>query len=263
MVWDFWLALSNSGTVGGIKLDQSPLFPPNSMDDLSRLRNEYEDRKSRYADSDLYSWFNSANLFAMQQRQRAVLSFFKGFSFTDLSKLRILEMGCGGGGVLAEYFTIGASLQNLYGVDLLKDRLESAHWRLPASNFSNADGQNLPFDVHSFDLVLQYTAISSVLDQKIRRNIFADMLRVLKPSGMILSYDFWLNPTNKQTRGLRLSEIRDSFPNCQVDYKKITLAPPIARRLVPLSWLLSAFLEKLTIFNTHYLVAIRPLNNDN
>jgi len=233
------------------------------MDDLSRLRDEYEDRKSRYSNSDLYSWFNLANLFAIQQRQRAVLSFLKGFGFTDLRKLRILEMGCGGGGVLSDFFSIGASQQKLFGVDLLKDRLDVARWRLPMSNFANADGQGLPFADRSFDLVLQYTAISSILDEEIRQNIFADMLRVLKPSGVILSYDFWLNPTNKQTRGLRMSEIRNSFPGCKIDYKKITLAPPIARRLVPISWLLSSFLEKLTIFNTHYLVAIRPPNNEN
>jgi ubiquinone/menaquinone biosynthesis C-methylase UbiE len=228
------------------------------MDDLSRLRDEYKNRKSRYSDSDLYSWFNLSNLFTMQYRQQAVLALLKRFGFTNLRKTRILEMGCGGGGVLTDYFSIGASQQNLYGVDLLKDRISVAHSRLPLCNFANADGQNLPFTKNSFDLVLQYTAISSVLDEKIRRNIFADMLRVLKPNGMILSYDFWLNPTNNQTRGLALDEIRISFPNCQVDYKRITLAPPIARRLVPISWLLSAFLEKLAIFNTHYLVAIRP-----
>jgi ubiquinone/menaquinone biosynthesis C-methylase UbiE len=242
-----------------MKPDQSPLFLPKPMDDLSRLRNEYEDRKSRYSDSDLYSWFNLANLFAMQYRQRAVLSFLKNNGFTDLSKLNILEMGCGGGGVLSDFFSIGASQQNLYGVDLLKNRLCAANNRLPMSKFANADGQDLPFVDHSFDIVLQYTAISSVLDEKIRRNILADMLRVLKLDGMILSYDFWFNPTNKQTSGLRLSEVRTSFPNCQINYKKITLAPPIARRLVPLSWLLSAFLEKVTIFNTHYLIAIRPI----
>jgi len=55
------------------------------------------------------------------------------------------------------------------------------------------------------------TAISSILDPEIRRNICADMQRVLrspdpasgKPGGMILWYDFWLNPTNPQTRGVR------------------------------------------------------------
>ena len=170
-------------------------------------------------------------------------------------------MGCGNGDVLIGYFLWGAAQQDLYGIDLLMDRLVTAHRRLPVSPFANADGQNLPFAAHTFDLVLQYTAISSILDVRIRKNIFSDMLRVLKPNGMILSYDFWLNPTNKQTLGLRLHEIREAFPNCRIKYKKITLAPPIARRLVPVSWLLSAFLEKLTIFNTHYLVAIRPKCN--
>ena len=123
------------------------------------------------------------------------------------------------------------------------------------------------------------TAISSILDPDIRRNICADMLRVLrspdpasgKPGGMILWYDFWLNPTNPQTRGIRPAEtcpelsrrIKRLFPNCRYEFHRITLAPPIARRIVPISWLLAYGLERLTIFNSHYLVAIRPLITDN
>ena len=228
------------------------------LNDIARLRNEYEQRKQRLAESDLYSLFNRANLFIVQERQREVLTLLKKNGITDLSNLLILEMGCGGGGVLTEYLGFGASPENLHGVDLLVDRLLHAHHNLPGSGFAKADGQSLPYLSKTFDLVLQYTAISSILDLEIRRNICSDMLRVLKPSGMILSYDFWLNPTNKQTRGLRLSEIRSSFPRCHIDHQKITLAPPISRRLVPISWLLSAFLEKLTVLNTHYLVAIRP-----
>jgi hypothetical protein len=49
------------------------------------------------------------------------------------------------------------------------------------------------------------------------------------------------------------------FPNCTYEFHKITLAPPLARRIVPISWILALLLEKLKIFNTHYLVAIRPL----
>lgn len=226
------------------------------LDDIARLRNEYEDRKHRFAESDVYSLFNRATLFIIQQRQREVLEALKRNGFADLKKLRILEMGCGGGGVLTESLGFGASPENLFGVDLLFDRLVHAHHILSGSGFANADGQFLPFSSKTFDLVLQYTAISFILDPEIRRNIYADMLRVLKPSGIILSYDFWLNPTNPQTRGLGLTELRASFPDCQLDSKRITLAPPLARRLVPISWLLSAFLEKLTIFNTHYLVAI-------
>jgi hypothetical protein len=72
-----------------------------------------------------------------------------------------------------------------------------------------------------------------------------------------LSYDFWLNPTNRQTRGIRPSEIRRLFPGAHLEFYRITLAPPIARRLAPCSWLLCCLLERLQAFNTHYLVAIK------
>jgi ubiquinone/menaquinone biosynthesis C-methylase UbiE len=229
-----------------------------AIDNLSRLRVEYEDRQRRLAGSDLYSWFNRANLFSLQQRQRAVLFSLKRLGYDGLTDLRILEVGCGGGGVLTEFLCYGATPENLYGLDLLEDRLFNAKRRLPATHFLQGDGSQLPLPAHTFDLVLQYTAISSILDPDLRRQMCAEMLRVLKPGGLILSYDFWLNPTNKQTRGLKLSEIRSSFPDCKIDHQCITLAPPITRKLAPISWGLCLFLESLKIFNTHYLAAIRP-----
>jgi len=238
-------------------------------DDIARLRNEYEDRKRRFAASDVYSVFNQATLFGVHQRQRVTLSILKKNGITDFSNLRILEMGCGGGGVLTEYLGFGASPKNLFGVDLLFDRLCHAHRTLPSSGFANADGQSLPYSSKIFDLVLQYTAISSILDPEIRRNICAELLRVLrspdpasgKPGGLILWYDFWLNPTNPQTRGIRPKEIRQLFPNCSYEFHRITLAPPLARRIVPISWILAYGLERLKIFNSHYLVAIRPVTD--
>lgn len=232
-------------------------------DDISRLRTEYADRARRLAHSDVYSVFNQANLFAVQSRQRAVLAVLHAHGFTDLSSLRILEMGCGAGGVLTEYLGFGASPRNLFGVDLLPLRLGHAHSRLPGSNFYNANGASLPFPPGSFDLVLQSTAISSILDPELRRAICSDMIRVLRPGGMVLSYDFWLNPVNKQTHGIRPAEIKHLFPHCRYEFHRITLAPPIARRLVPVSWGLSLLLESLKLLNTHYLVAIRPLITGN
>lgn len=228
-------------------------------DDIARLRTEYATRSLRFAKSDVYSWFSQANLFGIQQRQRATLKVLRSFGVTMLEGLSILEMGCGGGGVLTEYLGFGALPEKLYGIDLLFDRLIHAHHTLPASGIANADGSALPFPSHAFDLVLQSTAISSILDPQLRQRICADMLRVLKPGGLVLSYDFWLNPTNPQTRGVTPSEIKRLFPNCSYQFHRITLAPPIARRLVPISWGLSLFLESLKIFNTHYLAAIRPL----
>jgi len=229
------------------------------MSDISRLRDEYADRARRLSGSDIYSVSNPANLFFIQGRQRAVLAALNKYGFSNLFNKRILEMGCGGGGVLTEFVFFGASPDNLFGVDLLFDRLKQANFVLPKTHFANADGSCLPFSPDTFDLVMQYTAISSILDLDIRRSICADLIRVTRPGGLILSYDFWLNPTNPQTRGLRLAEIRQSFTGCLIEYNRITLAPPLARKLVPFSWGLAYLLEKLRVFNTHYLAVIRPL----
>jgi ubiquinone/menaquinone biosynthesis C-methylase UbiE len=230
-----------------------------SKQDLSsHLQTEYQDRDRRLAGSDLYSWFNTAYLFSLQQRQRNILRCLKRQGIIDLSGLRILEVGCGRGGVLQEFTNMGARYENMFGIDLLGDRLVDAKQSLPGIHFQLADGCSLPFSERSFDLVMQYTAISSVLDNELRKRMCSEMLRVVRPNGLILSYDFWLNPTNKQTRGLDLKEIQTSFPDCRLDAHRITLAPPITRRLAPVSWGLCLLLEAMKIFNTHYLVVIRP-----
>ena len=235
----------------------------NQQADIVRLRKECQDRKNRFSGSDVYSWFNPANLFMIQQRQRAVLKVLRKNGFAEFPGLRILEIGCGGGGVLTEFLNFGGLPKDFFGVDLLPDRLAMAHSHLPESHFFNTDGQYLPFTPHSFDLVVQFTALSSILDLSIRERICREMLRVVRSSGLILWYDFWLNPTNPQTRGIRPSEVRHLFPECAIGFQKITLAPPVARLVVPISWMLAVLLEKIKIFNSHYLAAIRPNRLDN
>ncbi len=83
------------------------------------------------------------------------------------------------------------------------------------------------------------------------------MLRVLKPQGLILWYDYHVNnPWNKDVRGVKRREIRRLFPGCRITLQPVTLAPPLARLLAPYSFLLCSLLEKLRIFNTHYLGVI-------
>jgi hypothetical protein len=91
-----------------------------------------------------------------------------------------------------------------------------------------------------------------------KRNIAKEMLRVLKNDGIILWYDFiYNNPKNPDVKGIGKKEIISLFPNCKFDFNKITLAPPIARFIAPHSYLVCYLLEKLKIFNTHYLVVIK------
>lgn len=236
-------------------------FSPSSRD-LDRLRTEYARRAQRFAGSDIYSPFNPAHLFMVQQRQRAMLRLLRQCGIYPLAGKRILEVGCGSGGVLLEFLGYGAEPPLLHGVDLLPDRLDEAHCRLPHLPLVCADGQSLPYPPASFDLVLQYTVFSSILDDSIKVSMAYEMLRVLKPDGMIFWYDFWINPANPQTRGIRPAEIRRLFPGCAFTFRRVTLAPPIIRRLVRFSWVLCILLEGLKVLNSHYLVAIQRQGAD-
>lgn len=226
--------------------------------DIQRLRGEYEARKNKYANSDKYSILDSAHNFFVQSRMRHLLTFLRKYNHDSLEPSNLLEIGCGSGGVLAEYLYLGISPENLFGIDLLLDRLKEAKSKLPASHIHNANAELLPFRKSSFDFVLQYTAFSSILDPSIKTNAAKEMIRVLKPGGVIIWYDFLLNPTNRQTQGIKPGEIKELFPHCNYDFHRITLAPPIARWLVPKSIIFSMLLEKLKLFNSHYLVAIHP-----
>jgi SAM-dependent methyltransferase len=231
-----------------------------STNDLDRLRAEYAERDSRADTRRKYLPLEMANLFALQGRQREVLKVLHRQGFDSIARQEILELGCGRGGVLLEYLGYGAAPERLHGTDLLSARVQDARRLLPNVSITCADGQRLPYKSGSFDLVLQYTVLSSVLDFEVKANLAREMLRVLRvPRGRILWYDFWLNPINPQTHGIRLAEVRKLFPACHLDVRKITLAPPIARRLVPFSWLLSSLLESIKVFNTHYLIVIRSV----
>ena len=226
-------------------------------EDITRLRIEYKAREGRFSDKDFYSLFYKPYLFSIQNRMRDLLNLLKKNGIHSIRDLKILEVGCGNGGVLLEYLSLDAFPKHLFGIDLLLNRLKEAHQKLPAAGISCTNGQFLPFPNNYFDMVLQYTAFSSVLVSTIKEQMACDMLRVLKPGGVIVWYDFWLNPTNPQTRGIRLREIRTLYPNCHMEFQKITLAPPVARFIVPFSWSFALFLEAFKILNTHYLVLIR------
>ena len=85
------------------------------------------------------------------------------------------------------------------------------------------------------------------------------MWRVVKPGGVILWFDFRINnPRNKNVRGISSKEIYSLFPDCSIRrLRRVTLAPPLARRIVPVSWIAASCLEKIPFLRTHYLGIIR------
>lgn len=228
------------------------------MSDLQRIEAEYARRAGNAAYQSLYSVFNAGNLHAIHSRERALMALLRSNHLVDLSAARLLDVGCGSGGELLRWIGYGAQPENCAGIDLLPDRIASARSRLPVSvQLQQADASRLEYPDATFDIVTQFTVFSSILDDNLKKAIASEMLRVLKPSGCIIWYDFWLNPKNKQTRGVRMAEIHTLFPASSIKGKRITLAPPIARRVAPRSNFLADMLELLPL-KTHWLVCIRP-----
>jgi len=84
------------------------------------------------------------------------------------------------------------------------------------------------------------------------------MVRVTKPGGIILWYDLrFNNPWNPNVRGIEAAEIRSLFPGCNVRLERLTLAPPLARHIVPISYPIALMIEQLPFLRTHYLGVIR------
>jgi SAM-dependent methyltransferase len=171
----------------------------------------------------------------------------------------VLDVGCGDGAVLHDCLRYGARVEDLSGVDLLPDRIESARARLPGARLEVGDGQSLPFESESFDIVLGFTLLSSVLDDDARGRLAAEMLRVARPGGLIVLYEFWVNPFNRDTRPLKHDDVRSLFAGHTVGFSRTTLAPPITRALarLPGGWLACTALEMIPFVNTHYLAAVK------
>jgi len=114
-------------------------------DDLERLKAEYGRRAASPDDRRRYSLFNPAHLFAVQQRQRQTLQILRRRGLETLAGKRVLEVGCGRGGILHEYLGYGVAARDLVGIDLLEDRLTEARRGLPGVPLANCDARRLPF----------------------------------------------------------------------------------------------------------------------
>jgi SAM-dependent methyltransferase len=224
--------------------------------ETERIRAAYAKRGER----PVYSVLEPAQRLALQERENKLLEMFALHGFDSrLCKAKILEVGCGSGIWLRKFVRWGASPQNMIGIDLISDRITEARSVCPPAitlRCQNAtDLANLAGD---FDLILQSTVFTSILDQQMKRQIATEMLRKLRADGIIVWYDFHVNnPANPDVRGIARSEIRQLFPDCQIHLEKLTLAPPLGRPIARVSHGLYRAVSAIKPLCTHYLGIIR------
>ena len=224
------------------------------MDELERIRAEYARRAQDPRYQEWYADSNAANRFIEQDRDATIRAALKQFPHI-LENARVLDVGCGSGHELWKWRQ-ETEEKNLCGVDLLETRVRRGRELFPTLALSCADASVLPFPDGVFDVVMQFTVFSSILDVSLRYQVAQEMARVLKPRGVILWYDYWFNPTNSQTGGVTRCEIRKLFPQFAMCVSRVTLAPPLARIVAPRSLQWCARLNRIPFLRSHYFIVL-------
>jgi SAM-dependent methyltransferase len=194
-----------------------------------------------------------------QAKLRAVVRVLKQVGMPPLADKQVLEVGCGSGTNLQMLLSLGFRPENLTGNDLLEDRCVQARALLPARvRIIAGDASVLSLEDASFDIVFQSTVFTSILDQGFRSRLARRMWGLVKPGGGVLWYDFaYNNPRNPDVRGISFREIVQLFPDGRVKGERITLAPPLARRVAPIHTSLYTLLNLFPFLRTHWLCWIQ------
>jgi len=231
-----------------------PPTPPPPADEPQAVAERY----ARRVVGDRYNPLRPEVLHARQERERALAALLAHHVRRPLADLDVLEVGCGGGDNLLELIRLGCDPARLFGNELLPERAAAARLRLPASvALHEGDALQMPLPAASFDLVLQYTVFSSILDDAFQAQLAARLWQWLRPGGAVIWYDFTVdNPRNPDVRGVPLARVRALFPQARIEARRITLAPPIARRVVRLHPQACNLLNTLPLLRTHRLAWI-------
>ena len=221
-----------------------------------RIQVEYQ-RRAREIKPDLYSPWQPVEIFFKTGRKAAAAGMLNEAGVFPRTGDVCLEVGCGAGGWLADFISWGVREPDLHGIDIDALRIRRAKEILPAADLRVGDAAKLPWDNGSFNVVICSTLFTSILDLSVRCLIADEIVRVLAPGGALLWYDFaFNNPKNPHVRGISKGEVRKLFPQLAGNIRSVTLAPPLARLIVPRSWTVATILEAIPFLRTHLLATL-------
>lgn len=228
-------------------------MPSESTNEVERLGRYYAD----YHANSEWATDSAGNRAIHEERARALHRLTARLP-CPLPRATILDVGCGTGSLLGTFASWGANASHLAGVDLMADRIATARQQWPGIRFEVVNAERLPFDDASFDVVSTFTVFSSLLDRRMATAVAAEVARVLRPGGVVLWYDMRVNnPRNANVRGLSRPEVEALFPRYTIAVDKITLVPPLARRLGAATRVLYPLLAAVPFLRTHYLGTLR------
>jgi SAM-dependent methyltransferase len=225
--------------------------------EIESIKNRYQRRSvERYADR--YSPLDPYVVMSELEKDRVLARLFATGLKAHVSQSSLLEIGCGYGGNLLRFLRFGLAPENLVGNDLLADRIHTSRRVLPSGvSLFQGDATTLDFDGRRFDVVCLFTVLSSILDDDFQTRLANAAWSHVKPGGAVLLYDFvYNNPSNPDVRGITTSRIQQLFPGSKPRIHRVTLAPPIGRRVTKLWTGCYSLLNAIPLLRSHVMVWI-------
>lgn len=225
--------------------------------EIDEIRQRYQRRLS--LEGNPYNPLNADVCMGRQEKERALVRWIEKARLAPVSDLRLLEIGCGSGSNLMQFLQLGFLPENIVGNELLAERAAIARHFLPAdTQILTGDASSLDLPDASFDVVLQSTVFTSILDNTFQERLAGRMWSLAKPGGGVLWYDFvYDNPRNPDVCGVPLRRVRELFPQGEMTAWRLTLAPPISRFVTRLHPSLYTVFNALPFLRTHVLCWIK------
>lgn len=224
--------------------------------ELDHIRERYLRRDHSDRGFAVYSLLKPEQYMMDQEKERAILAILSRFDRATIKKMKVLEIGCGGGANILQLLRWGFPPENIIGNELISDRCAQARHLLPAAvEIIEGDALGLHLQQNSFDIVLVSTVLTSILDELFRAQFAMKIWSLVRPNGAVLWYDFiYNNPSNPDVRAVPRRRLLELFPEARVFSRKITLAPPLARFVCRVHPVLYSVFNLLPFLRTHLVV---------
>lgn len=224
---------------------------------VDEVRDEYQRRTNRYnahtpAERRMFDLLMGRVLRQYEQM-------FERNGLLPLGDRNVLDVGSGRNEwLVACRQQWGQTNPELCGIELMPDRVAQGLTDYPYLQLRCGSADRLPWPDNHFALTHQGMLLTSVLDAALRERIVAEIRRVTRPGGMFVWYDFVWNPVNRHAEGIPLKQVRAYFRGWElIDRRRVTLAPPLARRLARFGEPLIDLAESLRFLNFWQLILFR------
>ncbi len=163
-----------------------------NMEEREKVRKKYiDDERYNASPEDIEQRYSLRNKFGFYFEYRKLQESINLLNYAkiNLSKMRILDVGCHRGLQLNNLAFLKGSSKDLYGVDFMPKFIKDAKNINPSINFKQMDFYDIRFQDNYFDLITLYYVINC-MPQKDREKIIYGISNKVKKGGYILIFEF-------------------------------------------------------------------------